>query len=207
MDSSPHSETPPLPASDPEPPVSQVESSLWRKILWLVLAVVVVAPLVWLPGSFFTAYSFHRFRVRPDLEMTLILLLPLSLVIPITFGVALLGLRRGWHLRTALLWGWSIAAVCIGAPTVLIVQAAVTVERSSQDKAVLGNIGQLSAVANQYYLENSATSVALSQLVGPTLYLKALNPVAEEEYPTHFTQGVTITVTGVAGARTITYAP
>jgi type IV pilus assembly protein PilA len=31
--------------------------------------------------------------------------------------------------------------------------------------------------------------------------------VANENYPAGFTQGVTITITSVAGVRTITYAP
>jgi type IV pilus assembly protein PilA len=37
--------------------------------------------------------------------------------------------------------------------------------------------------------------------------VKALNLVASETYPDNYTQGVTITVEGIAGARTVTYAP
>jgi type IV pilus assembly protein PilA len=36
---------------------------------------------------------------------------------------------------------------------------------------------------------------------------KAVNTVASETYPANFTQGITITISGVAGARTVTYAP
>jgi type IV pilus assembly protein PilA len=32
-----------------------------------------------------------------------------------------------------------------------------------------------------------------------------LNVVAGESYPEQYTQGVTITISGIAGARTITY--
>ncbi len=32
-------------------------------------------------------------------------------------------------------------------------------------------------------------------------------PSASETYPVAYTQGITITITGVASARTITYAP
>ncbi len=78
---------------------------------------------------------------------------------------------------------------------------------ASQDKAILNNARQLAAAADQYYLEAGATHASYSQIVGPTNYVKALNPVAGETYPAHYTQGVTITITGVAGARTITYAP
>jgi type IV pilus assembly protein PilA len=34
-----------------------------------------------------------------------------------------------------------------------------------------------------------------------------LNSVANETYPTALTQGITITITSVAGSRTITYSP
>ena len=50
-------------------------------------------------------------------------------------------------------------------------------------------------------------TVTLSDLLGPTSYVKALNSVANETYPTSFTQGVTVTINSVAGVRTITYSP
>jgi hypothetical protein len=43
--------------------------------------------------------------------------------------------------------------------------------------------------------------------VGPTNYLKELRIVNQETYPTRFTLGATITASGIAGTRTITYAP
>jgi type IV pilus assembly protein PilA len=43
--------------------------------------------------------------------------------------------------------------------------------------------------------------------VGATNYVKAINTVAGESYPAGYTQGVTITIGAVAGARTVTYAP
>ncbi|MBS0662103.1 MAG: pilus assembly protein, partial [Verrucomicrobia bacterium] len=81
------------------------------------------------------------------------------------------------------------------------------VRQSSQDKAVLNNARQLSAAADQYYLENGVSTVTLGSLVGSSNYVKALNLVANETYPSAYTQGVTITITGIAGVRTITYAP
>ena len=69
-----------------------------------------------------------------------------------------------------------------------------------------GNLGQLVAAANQYYLENGTSVATYDQLVGPTNYIKALRTIAGEHYPLSFTQGETLTVTGVAGARTITSA-
>ena len=47
----------------------------------------------------------------------------------------------------------------------------------------------------------------LTDLIGPTAYIKALNSVANEAYPAGFTQGTTITIGSVAGLRTITYSP
>ena len=49
--------------------------------------------------------------------------------------------------------------------------------------------------------------VAGEDIPGATNYVKAINTVAGETYPTGYTQGETITISGVAGARTITYAP
>ncbi len=81
------------------------------------------------------------------------------------------------------------------------------VRQSSEDKAVLCVVRQLAAAADQYYLENGVSTVELRQLVGATNYVKAIHPVAGESYPGRYTRGVTMTVTGVAGTRTVTYAP
>jgi hypothetical protein len=82
-------------------------------------------------------------------------------------------------------------------------------ERNRIDKTVLNNLRQLSAAADQFYLETGATSAKYSDLVGPepTKYVKSITSAANEIYPDRFMQGITLTVEGVAGARTITYAP
>jgi type IV pilus assembly protein PilA len=49
--------------------------------------------------------------------------------------------------------------------------------------------------------------VEYRQLVGATNYIKSIQTVAGETYPAFYTRGITITVTGIAGVRTITYAP
>lgn len=100
-----------------------------------------------------------------------------------------------------------IVVVIIGLLAAMAIPAFQKVRVASQDKAVLNNARQMAAAADQYYLENGATFAASSALVGPTSYVKALNTVASETYPTNYTQGVTITISGVANARTITYAP
>jgi type IV pilus assembly protein PilA len=100
-----------------------------------------------------------------------------------------------------------IVVVIIGLLAAMAIPAFQKVRTSSQDKAVLNNARQLSAGADQYYLENGVSTVTLTDLLGPTSYVKALNTVAKETYPTTFTQGVTVTIQSVAGTRTITYAP
>jgi type IV pilus assembly protein PilA len=100
-----------------------------------------------------------------------------------------------------------IVVVIIGLLASMAIPAFQKVRTNSQDKAVLNNARQLSAAADQYYLENGVSTVTLTDLLGPTTYVKALNSVANETYPLGFTQGATITIQSVAGARTITYAP
>jgi len=100
-----------------------------------------------------------------------------------------------------------IVVVIIGLLAAMAIPAFTKVRQSSQDKAVLNNARQLSAAADQYYLENGVSTVASEDLVGSQNYVKALNKVAKENYPAHYTQGTTITITGIAGSRTITFAP
>ncbi|HEY5229148.1 MAG TPA: prepilin-type N-terminal cleavage/methylation domain-containing protein [Opitutaceae bacterium] len=100
-----------------------------------------------------------------------------------------------------------IVVVIIGLLAAMAIPAFQKVRTNSQDKAVLNNARQLSAGADQYYLENGVSTVTLTDLIGPTTYVKALNSVAKEVYPSGFSQGTTVTITGVAGVRTITYAP
>jgi type IV pilus assembly protein PilA len=80
------------------------------------------------------------------------------------------------------------------------------VRATSQDRAVLNNMRQLGAAADQYFMEFGTDTVDLASLVGSSYYVKALNTVANESYPTELSQGITITVTNVGGIRTLTYA-
>ena len=100
-----------------------------------------------------------------------------------------------------------IVVVIIGLLAAMAIPAFQKVRQSSQDKSILNNARQLAAAADQYFLENGVSTVQQTSLVGATNYVKALNLVANETYPDSYTQGVTITVAGVAGARTVTYAP
>jgi type IV pilus assembly protein PilA len=100
-----------------------------------------------------------------------------------------------------------IVVVIIGLLAAMAIPAFQKVRQSSQDKAVLNNARQLSAAADQFYLENGVSTVASADLVGATNYVKVVNTVASETYPTNLTQGITITISGIAGVRTVTYSP
>ena len=100
-----------------------------------------------------------------------------------------------------------IVVVIIGLLAAMAIPAFQKVRQSSQDKAVLNNARQLAAAADQYMMENGVSSVTYSGLVGATNYVKTINLVANETYPAGFTQGIALTIQGVAGQRTITYAP
>lgn len=100
-----------------------------------------------------------------------------------------------------------IVVVIIGLLATMAIPAFQRVTMASQDKAVLNNARQLSSASDQYFLESGVSTVNICDLVGPTAYIKALNTIASENYPSNFTQAVTITIGGVAGTRTITYHP
>ena len=99
-----------------------------------------------------------------------------------------------------------IVVVIIGLLAAMAIPAFQKVRQSSQDKAVMNNARQLGAAADQYFLENGTSTANITSLVGSSYYIKALNTVANESYPQTYTQGVTITITGIAGARTVTYS-
>ena len=100
-----------------------------------------------------------------------------------------------------------IVVVIIGLLAAMAIPAFQKVRIASQDKAVLNNARQMSAAADQYYLEAGASFAVTTSLIGSNLYVKNLSTVASEVYPTAYTQGNTIKIGNVGNARTITYAP
>ncbi len=100
-----------------------------------------------------------------------------------------------------------LVVVLIGLLATLALPAFQRIRAASQDKAVLNNARQLSSAADSYYLESGSNYTPSGNLIGATKYVKLLSTVASEIYPDNFTQGITLTVTGVGGARTITYTP
>lgn len=114
---------------------------------------------------------------------------------------------KGMGIAGLVLGYFSIVILVPGLLAAMAIPAFTKVRAHSQDKAILGNARALSQAADQYYLENGVTAARFDDLVGPTKYIKTLSPVAGEKYPDRYTLGVTLTIEGVAGTRTITYAP
>jgi type IV pilus assembly protein PilA len=98
-----------------------------------------------------------------------------------------------------------IVVVIIGLLAAMAIPAFQKVRASSQDKAVLNNMRQLGAAADQFFLENGTNQANIASLVGSSNYIKALSTVANESYPGDYSQGEAIVVSGIAGARTLTY--
>jgi len=100
-----------------------------------------------------------------------------------------------------------ITVIIVGLLAAMALPAFQKVRQSSQDKAILNNVRQLSGAADQYFLENGISTVSIGELVGSSNFVKTLQLVAKETYPNAFTQAETITIASVAGVRTITYSP
>ena len=49
-------------------------------------------------------------------------------------------------------------------------------------RKIFNNLRQIAAASDQYYLENGKNTVTLDELIGPTKYIKQLNPEAGENY-------------------------
>lgn len=100
-----------------------------------------------------------------------------------------------------------IVVVIIGLLATIALPAWQKIRAASQDKIVLNNARQLAAAADAYFIENGSEFAASANLVGVNNYVKQFNTVASETYPAFYTQGVTLTITGIGGLRTITYSP
>lgn len=72
--------------------------------------------------------------------------------------------------------------VTIGVMAAMAIPAFQKVRESSQEKAVLNNLRQLAAAADQYYLENGVDTTTYEKLVGPDKYIRAIHPVNGEDY-------------------------
>lgn len=98
-------------------------------------------------------------------------------------------------------------AAAVGLVAAMAIPAFQKVRTASQEKAVLNNLRQLSAAADQYYLENGKSEATLEDLVGPDKFVKVLRPVAGEDYSTLvFRQGEPLSVR-LSNGRVVNYGP
>lgn len=102
-----------------------------------------------------------------------------------------------------------VVVVIIGLLVSIGIPAYQKIRNKTQDNAVLNNARQLAAASDQYFMETGRSWVVFGVLVGtaPSSYLKEFGTIAGETYPTAYTQGRAITITGIAGERTLTYTP
>jgi len=206
MEPSPASEEKPLPG------VTDERSGRGSEVSWIMLCTVMFLPLwlvvglLWSLGQKLVVLLSDPYAESSAVNFFFSSLFgTFAVSIPLTVYLSRLGLRRGWNSAKVLRRGWGLATLMI---TLLMVGGILlvrTVARSSQVKGVLSNVRGLSAAADQYFLEYGGSTVAMANLVGATNYVKAINPIANERYPSYYTQGITITVDGVAGLRTVTY--
>lgn len=72
--------------------------------------------------------------------------------------------------------------VTVGVMAAMAIPAFHKVQASSKEKAIINNLRQLDAAAQQHMLETGTTVAAYGQLVGPDKYIRALTPVDGEDY-------------------------
>lgn len=95
----------------------------------------------------------------------------------------------------------------LGLMAAMAIPAFQKVRASSQEKAVLNNLRQIAAAADQYYLENNVDTVELDKLVGPDGYIKALTPVAGEDYGELILQSGEPLIVYLPDGREVRYDP
>ncbi len=99
-----------------------------------------------------------------------------------------------------------IVVVIIGLLAAMAIPAFQKVRTESQKKSITNNIRQVTAAADQYYLENGTTTADLfADLVGSDKYIKTLESKSGESYPSILTQGSVYTVTWPAFTTGITF--
>jgi type IV pilus assembly protein PilA len=95
----------------------------------------------------------------------------------------------------------------LGLMAAMAVPAFQKVRTSAQEKAVLNNLRQIAAAADQYYLENNVDTVELEKLVGPDAFIKELKPVAGEDYGELILQSGEPLVIHLPDGREVRYDP
>lgn len=73
-------------------------------------------------------------------------------------------------------------------------------------RTIFNNLRQIAGAADQYYLEHGGNTTTLTQLVGPTKYIKQLNAEAGEDYSSlQLMSGKDVLSVTTSSGETITY--
>lgn len=93
------------------------------------------------------------------------------------------GAQTGRGLAIAgLVLGYLMIAVIPGLVAAMTIPAFSKVRESSREKAIINNLRQLDAAAEQFMLENGVAQATYADLVVPNLYVKMVPSVAGEDY-------------------------
>lgn len=95
--------------------------------------------------------------------------------------------KQGFTLVEIMIVGVVIALLCA-----IAIPAFRNVRNISQTKGIHNNLRQLASGADRYFLEHGVVDVQVAALLGPDAYVKAFEPVAEEQYPVGISEGVDI---------------
>lgn len=101
------------------------------------------------------------------------------------FGLVSAGIPsfgNGWIDLIALPWALVAALVLVAAFGATVIPAFRTVRHSVQARAIMNNLRQITAAADQYFLEKGQTRVAYGDLVGSLGYLRPVQSVDGEHY-------------------------
>ena len=98
-----------------------------------------------------------------------------------------------------------IVVVIIGLLAAMAIPAFQKVRATSQDKAVLNNLRQLAAAAQQYMLETGSPTAPYGSIVGPNLWVTTIEQVADETYAGINVNTASQSISATVNGRTITY--
>lgn len=97
--------------------------------------------------------------------------------------------------------------VTVGVLAAMAIPAFQKVRMASQQKAIMNNLRQLSAAADQFYLEKGVSRAQYEDLVGPGKYIKVIQPVMGENYRVlRFRSGEALRIR-LPDGRTVEYQP
>lgn len=186
-------------------PTTGVAVTTGRKILLLSLVTLAALPTVWIValGAVTATIRALRWDWLRAADVVLVVF-PVVCAVGLTWLLALRGLRRGWAARTGWLVGWGLAAVASLALLTTLLYTVRMVRRSTNQKAMLGNIRQLAAAEDQFTLENGyRIFLCYDDLVGPGRYVKTIYTAAGEDYRSLYPrrQGTPISVSGPGGLQ------